>query len=294
MNSAHSSPHGMKAKLLAVALGLCLASTAHSPRVEASGMPVFDAANLTQMLLDWAKDAITDCFTVDSMKEGLQRIQDIQQVASRVRVMSNMTELMPERDELEGIEACPNPSGGSLAASAAGWASTALGVGSTSFDGTTDLRTLQQQLCASQIMLENRKWNAERDLLLELEEQAADYEGIMNKWNAMADMKGQIEAVCNPVPGGSMSFSGGEANEGKQNSMQQELAQNAAANNQALSDHLAKLQVIDGAIGSIKAKQAEVGQRMLNGEGDGLLTGAAAGAIQATLLNAALETAKSQ
>lgn len=293
MNPAHSSPHGMKAKFLAVALGLCLASTAHSPRVEASGIPTFDVANLTQMLQDWFKDAITDCFSVDSMKEGLQRIQDIQRVASRVRVMNNMTELMPERDELDGVEACPNPSGGSLAASAAGWASSALGMGSTRLDGSTDLRTLQQQLCASQIMLENRKWNAERALLLELEKQASDYEGIMNKWNAMADMKGQIEAVCRPVPGGGMSFSGGGANEGKQNTMQQELAQNAAANNQALADHLAKLQVIDGAIGSIKTKQAEVGQRMLNGESGGFLTGAAAGAIQATLLKGALETAKS-
>jgi hypothetical protein len=90
-----------------------------------------------------------------------------------------------------------------------------------------------------------------------------------------------------------MSFSGGGANEGQQNTMQQELAQNAAANNQALADHLAKLQVIDGAIGSIKSKQAEVGQRMLNGESGGFLSGAAAGAIQATLLKGALETAKS-
>lgn len=293
MNPVHSSPHGMKAKLVAVALGLCIASTAHSPRVEASGIPTFDVANLTQMLQDWFKDAITDCFSVDSMKEGLQRIQDIQRVASRVRVMNNMAELMPERDELDGIETCPNPGGGSLAASAAAWAGNALGMGSTRLDGSTDLRTLQQQLCASQIMLENRKWNAERALLLELEQQASDYEGIMNKWNAMADMKGQIEAVCNPVPGGGMSFSGGEANQGKQNTMQQELAQNAAANNQALADHLAKLKVIDGAIGSIKSKQAEVGQRMLNGEGGGLLSGAAAGAIQATLLKSALETAKS-
>lgn len=294
MNTPQSSTHGLKAKLLAVAVGLCLAGTAHSPRVEATGIPTFDLSNLTQMLMDWGTDAVKSCFNVNSIKEAVTRVQDIQKFAQRARVMNNMTELMPERDELEGIESCPNPSGGGIAGAAAGWASSALGIGNTRIDGSTDLRTLQQQLCASDIILQNRKWNAERELLLELEGQTQDYQDILGKWNSMADMKGQVEAICNMTPGGgSMGVSGGGANEGKQASLQQELAQRAADNNRELADRQAKISVLEGAIASVQAKQAEVGQKMLNGESGGFLTGAAAGAIQATLLKGALETAKS-
>lgn len=294
MNPAHSSPQGMKTKLLTVALGLCLASSAHSPRVEASGIPTFDVANLTQMLMDWGADAVKSCFNVNSIKEAVTRVQDIQRLAQRARVINNMSEIMPERDEFDGIEACPNPTGGGLAGAAAGWARSALGIGNMRIDGTTDLRALQQQLCASEIILQNRKWNAERELLLELEGQAEDYQEILGKWNSMADMKGQVEAICNIAPGGgTMGVSGGGANEGRQASLQQELAQRTADNARELSDRQAKIQVLNGAISSVQAKQAEVGQRMLNGESGGFLTGAAAGAIQATLLKGALETAKS-
>ena len=118
MNIPHSSAQGMKLKALAVALGLCLAGTAHSPRVEASGIPTFDLSNLTQMLMDWGTDAVKSCFNVNSIKEAVTRVQDIQRFAQRARVMNNMTELMPERDELEGIESCPNPSGGGIAGAA--------------------------------------------------------------------------------------------------------------------------------------------------------------------------------
>lgn len=289
--SSHSAQFNVKA--LAAAILLCVAGSAHSPRVEASGIPTFDGANIAQMLQDWFKDAVTDCFSVTSAKEALSQIQNIQRITARARAMNNMSELMPPRNELDGVESCPNPTGGSLTASAAGWARNALGMGSTRLDGSTDLRTLQQQLCASEKILENRKWNAERELLLELEGQASDYASIMKKWNSMADLKGEIEAICNPIPGGSLSFSGGGADEGQQNSLQHELAQNAAKNQQAISEHLSRLQVISGAADSIRSKQAEVGQMMLSGQESGLLTGAAAGAIQATLLKSALETAKS-
>lgn len=288
---AASTP--LKAKALAAAILLCVAGSAHSPRVEASGVPTFDIANLTQMLQDWLKDAVTDCFSVTSAKEALSRIQNIQRITARARAMNNMSELMPPRNELDGVGSCPNPSGGSITASAAGWARNALGMGSTRLDGSTDLRTLQQQLCASEKILENRKWNAERELLLELEGQASDYAGIMNKWNSMASLKGEIQAICNPIPGGSSGFSGGGADTGQQNSLQQELAQNAAKNQQAISEHLSRLQVLSGAADSVRSKQAEVGQMMLNGQEGGLLTGAVAGAVQATLLKGALETAKS-
>lgn len=295
MNPAHSPPHGMKAKLLAVALGLCLASTAHSPRVEASGIPTFDGANLAQMFLDWGTDAVKSCFSVNSLKEAVTRVQDIQRLAQRARVMNNMTELMPARNELAGVESCPDPSGGGLSSAASGWASNALGIGNQRIDGSTNLRLLQQQLCASDIILQNRKWNAERELLLELEKQAEDYQEILGEWNALADTKGQIEAVCNMTSpgGGNMGVSGDGPNEGKQVSLQQRLAQREAENHRELSDRLARLSVLDGAIASVRSKQAEVGQKMLNGEEGGFLTGAASGAIQAALLKGALETAKS-
>jgi hypothetical protein len=289
-----ASPAPYKAKALAAAILLCVAGSAHSPRVEASGIPTFDLSNLTQMLMEWGTDAIKSCFNVNSVKEAVTRVQDIQRFAQRARVMNNMTELMPERDELEGVESCPNPSGGGMTGAAAGWARNALSMGNTRIDGSTDLRTLQQQLCVSDIVLQNRKWNAERELLLELEGQTRDYQEILGKWNSMADMKGQVEAICNMTPGGgSMGVSGGGANEGRQMSLQQELAQRTADNARELSDRQSKISVLEGAIASVQAKQAEVGRKMLNGEGGGLLTGAAAGAIQATLLKGALETAKS-
>lgn len=294
MNALYSSICGVKAKFLAVAVGLCLAGTVHSPRVEASGIPTFDLSNLTQMLMDWGTDAVKSCFNVNSIKDAVARVQDIQKFAQRARVMNHMTDLMPEREELDGIESCPNPTGGGLAGSAASWASSALGIGNMRIDGSTDLRALQTQLCASDIILQNRKWNAERELLRELEGQAEDYEEILGKWNSMADMKGQVEAMCNMTPGGGvMSVSGGGANEGRQASLQQELAQRTADNARELADRQMKIRVLEGAIASVQAKQAEVGQKMLNGESGGFLTGAAAGAIQATLLKGALETAKS-
>lgn len=290
INSASPTVH-LNSKILAAVLFLSFAGVAHSPKAEA-GVPVFDVAALTQMLTDWTREKIRACFDVNSVKEAVTRVQDIQKMAQRARVTMNMTELMPERDEMEGIESCPNPSGGSLTASAASWASGALGLGNKRIDGSTDLRSLQQQLCASEIILQNRKWNAERSLLKELEGQAADYQEILGKWNSMADMKGQVEAICSV--GESMSVTGGGANEGRQASLQQELAQRSADNNRALADQQAKIGVLDGAIASVRAKQAEVGQKMLNGESGGFLTGVAAGAIQAALLKGALDSAKSK
>jgi hypothetical protein len=293
MNTPTPTSHTLKAKTLAVAIILCFAGSAHSPRVEATGIPTFDASNLMQMFMDFGNEAIKSCFSVNSMKEAVQRVQDIQKMVQRTRVTMGMSELMPERDLMEGIEACPG-GGGGLAGSAASLVRGALGMGNTRLDGSTDLRALQTQLCATEVILTNQKWNAEREQLNEMQQQAKDYEGMLGRWNSLADAKGQIEAICNITPGGgNMSVAGGAASEGKQATFQQEIAQVAADNARALEEAQAKVQFLDGAIVSVRRKQAEVGQMMMSGERGSILSAAASATVRTALLKTALENAKS-
>ena len=294
MNTPTSTMNSLKAKGLAAAILLCLAGSVHSPKVEAQagpGIPTFDFANIFQMLRDMAKDAITDCFSADSLKESLKQIQDIQALVQRARAMQGITELMPERDELEGIEACPG--GASLASQGGAVLRSALGMGNKRIDGSTDLVAMQKELCVSAVVLQNQKWNAQRELLLEIDGQAEDYKEIFSRWNSLANMKSEIQRVCNPVPGGSMSVSGGGASEGQQATVRANLEAKAADNDRAIEQARAKIEVLSGALVSIEAKQAEVGRRMLSGEtGGGWLSNTAAGAIQAALLKRGLEKAR--
>lgn len=283
----------IKAKALAAAIFLSIAGSAHSPKVEASGIPTFDGANWAQMMQEWLKSAVTDCFTADSLKESLTRIQDIQKIVQRTRAMQGMTELMPQRDAMDGVEACPG--GGSLVAQGAHWTRSALGMGNTRIDGSTDLVALQRELCVSEVVLENQKWNAERELLREIDGQAEDYKNIFARWNSLAGMKGEIQKICNPIPGGGMSLSGGGASEGQQTSTRTELEAKAADNERAIQQARAKIEVLSGALVSVQNKQAEVGQKMLNGEtGGNWLTNTAAGAVQASILKKGLDSARSK
>ena len=205
--------------------------------------------------------------------------------------MQGITELMPERDELEGIEACPG--GASLASQGGAVLRSALGMGNKRIDGSTDLVAMQKELCVSAVVLQNQKWNAQRELLLEIDGQAEDYKEIFSRWNSLANMKSEIQRVCNPVPGGSMSVSGGGASEGQQATVRANLEAKAADNDRAIEQARAKIEVLSGALVSIEAKQAEVGRRMLSGEtGGGWLSNTAAGAIQAALLKRGLEKAR--
>lgn len=300
MNPAHSSPHGMKAKLLAVALGLCLASTAHSPRVEASGIPVFDGANqifntLVDELRQQALRMARECFDVKNLQDAMKRVQAIQRISLRTSVGGQtikLSEAMPELQPMQGVEEiCPDPSGGSFAGLAASSLRDAIGLAGQNLDGSTNLREEQYKVCRTLVYLRNSKWNAERQVFVELENQTDQLVGMMGRWNSMVGSGGG--SVAGSLTTGCSLDSGNGPGEGWQATAHAELQANMEQSERLFKQRQAEVEVYQSVISSLEQRQAQIGQMMLNGQSAGFLSGAAAGAIQATLLKTALETAKS-
>jgi len=300
MNPAHSSPHGMKAKLLAVALGLCLASTAHSPRVEASGIPVFDGANqifntLVDELRQQALRMARECFDVKNLQDAMKRVQAIQRISLRTSVGGQtikLSEAMPELQPMQGVEEiCPDPSGGSFAGLAESSLRDAIGLAGQNLDGSTNLREEQYKVCRTLVYMRNSKWNAERQVFVELENQTDQLVGMMGRWNSMVGSGGG--SVAGSLTTGCSLDSGNGPGEGWQATAHAELQANMEQSERLFKQRQAEVEVYQSVISSLEQRQSQIGQMMLNGQSAGFLSGAAAGSIQATLLKAALETAKS-
>jgi len=300
MNPVHSSPHGMKAKLLAVALGLCLASTAHSPRVEASGIPVFDGANqifntIVDELRQQALRMARECFDVKNLQDAMKRVQAIQRISLRTSVGGQtikLSEAMPELQPMQGVdEICPDPSGGSFAGLAASSIRDAIGLAGQNLDGSTNLREEQYKVCRTLVYLWNSKWNAERQVFVELENQTDQLVGMMGRWNGMVGSGGG--SVAGSLTTGCSLDSGNGPGEGWQATAHAELQANMEQSERLFKQRQAEVEVYQSVISSLEQRQSQIGQMMLNGQSGGFLSGAAAGAIQATLLKTALETAKS-
>lgn len=300
MNPAHSSPHGMKAKLLAVALGLCLASTAHSPRVEASGIPVFDGANqifntIVDEVRQQALRMARECFDVKNLQDAMKRVQAIQRISLRTSVGGQtikLSEAMPELQPMQGVEEiCPDPSGGSFAGLAASSLRDAIGLAGQNLDGSTNLREEQYKVCRTLVYMRNSKWNAERQVFVELENQTDQLVGMMGRWNSMVGSGGG--SIARSLTTGCSLDSGNGPGEGWQATAHAELQANMEQSERLFKQRQAEVEVYQSVISSLEQRQSQIGQMMLNGQSAGFLSGAAAGSIQATLLKAALETAKS-
>lgn len=110
---ATAAPTQFKTKALVAATFLCIAGSAHSPRVEASGIPVFDGSNnVFNMTLDEIRQQalrkLRECFDVKNMNELMKRVEDIQNINLRTTVNGQtmkLSDAMPEVQPMDGADA---------------------------------------------------------------------------------------------------------------------------------------------------------------------------------------------
>jgi len=299
MTTSLSATSHLKLKTLVLAVSLAAAGAVHAPRAEAQFV-VIDPAAIARMgfdeLANEARRMIRECFDVKNLKQAMDRVQAIQRINLRSMLNSSevkLSETMTEREPMEGAAAaCPDPSGGSLVSMAAGSLRDAIGLGASNLDGSTDLRAEQMKLCGTTVYLRNQKWNAERRVLVELERQTETMLDIMRKWNEKAS-EGGGSASGSPLTGCSLDGSGGP-NEGWQQSAATELQANLEQSDRMFKQVQAEVDIYQSVIVSLEQRQSQVAQMMLSGrtENSNFISGAAAGAIQATLLKGALDNAR--
>lgn len=297
MNPAHSSPHGMKAKLLAVALGLCLAGTAHSPRVEASGIPVVDGLNQAfNMIIEEARAQsrrmINECFEVNNLRDAVQRVQAIQRINLRTTVNGSsvkLSEAMPEITDLHqgADQACPTAGRPGLAGAAADSIRGAIGLANKNLDGSTNLAAEQQSICRTLVYMRNKKWNTERQVLVELEQQTDELAAILNGWNSRVGSGGG--SVVGSITSGCSLNSGNGPGEGWQATEAAKLQANAERSERLFKNVQTEAEVYQSVINTLEKRQAEVAQRLMSGDKPtGLLETATQTLVQGAILGTAL------
>ena len=304
MTTSLSATSHLKLKTLVLAVLLAAAGAVHAPRAEATGIPTFDASNFAQMFIDEARNEarrmLRECFDVKNIQEAVQRVQAIQSINLRTVLGPGqagepvkLSEALPERIDTDGADVtCPDSSGGSLPAIAANSIRDAIGLGTRNLDGSMNLRAQQLMLCRTTVAFRNRKWNAERRVLVEIEQQTESLKETVAAWDEMAGtggglMSGSIATGCG------LDATDGPT-EGFQATVAREMESNADQAQRMLTQVQMEADVYQNVINTLEHRQSEVAQMMLSGrtENSNFISGAAAGAIQATLLKGALDNAR--
>ena len=267
MNTPTPTSHTLKAKTLAVAIILCFAGSAHSPRVEASGIPVVDGLNQAyNMVIDEARRFARQCFDVRNLQDALKRVQDIRSINLRTTVGGatvKLSEAMPAVPVMQGVDAtCPDPTGGSLTGAAASTIRQAIGLTSKDLDGA-NLREEQLNVCRTLVFMRNTKWNTERKVLVELERQTDELVGILDEWNNKVGSGGS--SIGDLTKGCSLD-SGGGPTEGYQSTASAKLQATADQSERLFNQVQSEVEVYQNIINSLEQRQAEIGRRMLAGQ----------------------------
>lgn len=296
MNTPTSTMNSLKAKGLAAAILLCLAGSVHSPRVEASGIPVVDGLNqVYNMVIDEARRFARQCFDVRNLQDALKRVQDIRNINLRTSIGGStikLSEAMPAVPVMQGVDsACPDPSGGGLAGAAASTIRDAIGLTTKELDGA-NLRQEQMNVCRTLVFMRNTKWNTERKVLVELERQTDELVSILDDWNSKVGSGGG--SIGDLAKGCSLD-SGNGPTEGWQATTGASLQANAEQSERLFKQVQSEVEVYQNIINTLEQRQAEIGRQMLAGQKpQGFLEEAAATMVQGAVLEGALRIGNRQ
>lgn len=257
----------IKTKVLAAAIFLCVAGSVHSPRVEASGVPVIDAVNqVFNEIVNQARLMARQCFDVRNLQDALKRVQAIQRVSLSTSVNGTtvkLSEAMPQKQPMQGVdEACPSAGGGSVSGTVANSIRGAIGLSTTALNGSTDLRREQMSICKTLVYMRNTKWNKEREVLVKLEEQTAALEKQLAEWNSMV---GTGNSSIGDLAKGCGMDSGKGPAEGWQATQNMKAQTFAEESEIEFEKVVAEVEVYQSVINTLEQRQAQVGQMILAG-----------------------------
>jgi hypothetical protein len=151
--------NSLKAKGLAAAILLCLAGSVHSPRVEASGIPVIDGGHILVQKLEFAEEFARFGKQVAHWEKQISEWKNLlsqnplQRIGEDASARPKIGESLQMRADDFGLaETCGSENGGNPIASLTN-------LFQVSFDPQANPVEEQKKLCALSVALQNRKWN---------------------------------------------------------------------------------------------------------------------------------------
>jgi hypothetical protein len=263
MTSLNSSLSCAKAKLLAIAIGFCLAGAVHSPRVEASGIPVVDGGHILAQVTEFAEQLKRYEAEVNEWKSKLSQnpLDRIKEDSDSRPKIGNQLQI---KDDDEGVEQrCDRDGSGSPMAAIAN-------VFSFSFNPNGNLRDEQKKLCTLQVTLENRKWN-ENVLMI----------------RQMELLQEQLDTVADARSSG--------MTEGEINTQFGDMQAAQADFDVNMSKGQARIETLDNTLASVAHMQSMAAQQILAGsKPSGFAAEVAGQLVQGALLETALSVGNSE